>query len=76
MLANNEGGNLTPDQVESAQIIYNSGNDLLALINEILDLSKVEAGRMTFHFAPMPLETLANIQAQFDARGRRKRAGI
>jgi CheY-like chemotaxis protein len=67
MLANNESGNLTPDQVESAQIIFNSGNDLLSLINEILDLSKVEAGRMNFQFAPMNLDNIAqNMRAVFD----------
>jgi CheY-like chemotaxis protein len=67
MLANNDEGNLTPDQIESAQIIFNSGNDLLNLINEILDLSKVEAGRMTFNFATMELENLAsNMRSVFE----------
>lgn len=66
MLTNNEEGNLTADQVESAQIIYNSGRDLLHLINEILDLSKIEAGKMEMHIAAMSLTDLVQaVQQQF-----------
>ena len=45
-LAENRSGNLDEEQVESASIIHSSGSNLLRLINEILDLSKVEAGKM------------------------------
>jgi len=54
LLKQNKEGNLTPKQVEFAATINSAGADLLELINDILDLSKVEAGQMQFNIGPIP----------------------
>lgn len=66
MLADNSSGNLTDDQVQSAEVIYQSGSDLLSLINEILDLSKIEAGRMDLNIEKTDIAELEeNIKTNF-----------
>ncbi|WP_460201910.1 response regulator, partial [Scytonema sp. NUACC21] len=47
LMADNIGGNLTEKQVEYSRTIFSAGNDLLALINDILDLAKIESGTMS-----------------------------
>ncbi|VXC87609.1 Multi-sensor hybrid histidine kinase [Burkholderia sp. 8Y] len=58
LLQDNKHGNLTDEQVRYAATIHSSNSDLLSLINDILDLSKVEAGQMDVQFAPTAVESL------------------
>ena len=60
LLADNAQGNLDAEQVKFAQAIHSSGNDLLVLINDVLDIAKVEAGRLEVHAEHVPVARLAD----------------
>ncbi len=60
LLGDNPKGNLSDEQVKYAQTIQSSGNDLLTLINDILDLSKIEAGHVQIQPETVPLKQLAD----------------
>ncbi|GLQ97239.1 response regulator [Dyella mobilis] len=73
-LADNREGNLDSEQVESARIIHDAGSSLLRLINDILDLSKIEAGKMELSLIDLPLQNMArSLRRTFDHVAREKK---
>ncbi len=74
LLAENRSGNLTPEQVKYANTIESAGNDLLALINDVLDLSKIEAGHMEIHPETVRVgHILDHLRATFEPMAAQKR---
>ncbi|GAA2985966.1 HAMP domain-containing protein [Streptomyces fulvorobeus] len=77
LLAQNPNRNLTAKQVEYAGIIHSAGSDLLQLINDILDLSKVEAGKMDIHPERVALRQLLDyVEATFRPMTTQKSLGF
>ncbi len=81
LLEENTDGNLTAEQVESAHVIHGCGKDLLSLINEILDLSKIEAGQMSLLIEPVSVDKLAEeirrgFRHVFDSKGLKFKVNI
>ncbi|WP_071394080.1 response regulator [Bacillus tuaregi] len=60
LLADNSEGNLTAKQVEFSKTIYSSGNDLLILINDILDLAKIESGKTQLQLSDVKLTDIVS----------------
>jgi CheY-like chemotaxis protein len=77
LLADNADENLTPRQIEFAQTIHRAGSELLALINDILDLSKIESGMVTLDVGTVPFAEVAeNLQRGFEQIARDKNLSL
>ncbi|WP_029523853.1 response regulator [Polaromonas glacialis] len=73
LLSENPKGNLTDEQVRFARAIHSSGNDLLNLINDILDISKVEAGKLELVPEQVTLAALVDsLKTSFEPLARQK----
>ena len=73
LLSENHDHNLNGDQVEYAQVINSSGKGLLTLIDEILDLSKIESGKMELELGEVAIASVcSNMQALFEPIAREK----
>lgn len=64
LLIDNRKQHLDATEVNYAQVIYRSGTDLMQLIEDILDLSKIEAGKTDIHYAQVPLATMVKHVSQ------------
>ncbi len=64
LLEDNVANNLTEKQVSHAKIIHKSGSDLLQLINDILDLSKIESGTVEINYDEIPISLIASDMKQ------------
>ncbi len=74
VLADNDGKHLTSKQVEFASLINRSGEELLALINEVLDLAKIEAGKQTIVAAPVRVAEFADyLRRMFEPQAMQKK---
>src|SRR5262249_34474566 len=67
LLGENRGGNLTAEQIKFAKTIYEAGNDLLTMIDDILDLAKIEAGKLDLRMDDVPVARLReDLQRTFE----------
>lgn len=73
LLSENNSNNLSHDQMEYARVIQNSGHGLLSLIDEILDLSKIEAGKMDLQYSDVSVQDIVeDMTALFDPIAKEK----